>query len=96
NGAIFRRIDRWGRIGKHGLTGKAVNDILKAAADRAGLEPELVSAHGLRSGYLTEASLQGVPIEAAMRHSMHRSVQTAVRYYHDQERASGKAAKLAG
>lgn len=95
-GAIFRRIDRWGRIGKFGLSGKAVNDIIKKAADRAGLDSDLISAHGLRSGYLTEASLQGVPIEAAMRHSMHRSVQTAVRYYHDQERASGKAAKLAG
>ncbi len=95
-GAIFRRIDRWGRIGKLGLSGKAVNDIIKKAAKRAGLEPDLISAHGLRSGYLTEASLKGVPIEAAMRHSLHRSVQTAVRYYHDQERASGKAAKLAG
>ena len=96
DGALFRSIDRWGRVGRHGLSGQAVNDILKSRAARAGLEPDLLSAHGLRSGYLTEASLQGVPIEAAMRHSMHRSYQTAVRYYHDQERASGKAAKLAG
>ncbi len=96
DGAIFRRIDRWGRIGKYGLTGQAVNDILKRLAERAGLDPGEVSAHGLRSGYLTEASLKGVPLEAAMRHSMHKSYQTAVRYYHDQERASGKAAKLAG
>ncbi|GAB5377851.1 MAG: hypothetical protein AcusKO_43130 [Acuticoccus sp.] len=68
----------------------------KRAPQRWGLDPKTVSAHGLRAGYLTEASLNGVPIEAAMRHSLHRSVQSAVRYYRDQERASGKAAKLAG
>ena len=95
-GPIFRQIDRWNNVGDRGLSGEAVNAILKRAADRAGLDPATVSAHGLRSGYLTEASLKGVRIEAAMRHSMHRSVQSAERYYRDQERQSGKAAKLAG
>ena len=95
-GPIFRSIDRWGRVGDQGLSGAAVNEIVKRRAEAAGLDPSKLSAHGLRAGYLTEASQQGVPIEAAMRHSLHRSVQSAARYYRDQERASGKAAKLAG
>ena len=95
-GPIFRPIDRWGNVGAGALSGEAVNRIVKRTAAAAGIDPDMVSAHGLRAGYLTEASLRGVPIEAAMRHSLHRSVQSAVRYYRDQERASGKAAKLAG
>ena len=95
-GPIFRQIDRWNNVGARGLSGEAVNRIVKQSAAVAGIDPATVSAHGLRAGYLTEASLKGVPIEAAMRHSLHRSVQSAVRYYRDQERASGKAAKLAG
>ena len=95
-GPIFRQIDRWNNVGTRGLSGEAVNRIVKQSAAAVGLDPATVSAHGLRAGYLTEASLRGVPIEAAMRHSLHRSVQSAVRYYRDQERASGKAAKLAG
>ena len=95
-GPIFRPIDRWGNVAPGALSGEAVNRIVKRTAATAGIDPGTVSAHGLRAGYLTEASLRGVPIEAAMRHSLHRSVQSAVRYYRDQERASGKAAKLAG
>lgn len=96
DGPIFRTLDRWGNLGERGVSGHAVNQLLKQRAARVGLDPERVSAHGLRAGYLTEASLRGVPIEAAIRHSLHRSVQSAVRYYRDQERASGKAARLAG
>ena len=95
-GPIFVALDRWGNLGTRGVSGHAVNTLLKQRAARAGLDADRISAHGLRAGYLTEASLRGVPIEAAMRHSLHRSVQSAVRYYRDQERASGKAARLAG
>ncbi len=40
----------------------------------AQLDPDSVSAHGLRSGYLTEAARQGVPLTEAMAQSQHRSV----------------------
>ncbi|GAB5377879.1 MAG: site-specific integrase [Acuticoccus sp.] len=96
DGPIFRLLDRWNNVGNRGLSGEAVNVIVKKSAAAVGLDPKTVLAHGLRAGYLTEASLKGVPIEAAMRHSLHRSVQSAVRYNRDEERASGKAAKLAG
>lgn len=80
-GPIFPAIDRWGNVQEKGISGKAVNDILKVRAGAAGLDAEFVSAHGLRSGYLTEASLQGVPIEQAVRHSKHRSLASAALYY---------------
>ncbi|WP_036766276.1 tyrosine-type recombinase/integrase [Parvularcula oceani] len=94
-GPIFRPIDRWGNVGRSGLTGDAVADVLKGRCKSVGLDAADYSAHGLRSGYMTEASLRGVPIEAAMRYSLHRTVQAAQRYFDDQQREAGAGARLA-
>lgn len=94
NGSIFRAIDRWGNVSRRPLDPKAINDILKQRAEMAGLEPTEYSAHGLRSGYLTEAANRGIPLPEAMEQSRHRSVQQASRYYNNAERRSGRAARL--
>lgn len=93
-GAIFRSIDRWQQIGDRALSPQAVNDIVKARCLAAGLDPADFSAHGLRSGYLTETARRGIPLPEAMRQSQHRSVQQAARYYNDAEAPSGRAARL--
>ncbi|MGE7418646.1 site-specific integrase [Methylobacterium tarhaniae] len=95
-GAVFRRIDRWGRLGSTALDPQSVNAILKARCARAGLDPALFSAHGLRSGFMTEAGKQGVPLPEAMQLSQHRSVQQAARYYNEAEIDKGKAVRLIG
>lgn len=92
--AVFRRIDRWGNLEKRALTPQAVNLILKRRIAAAGLDPQAFSAHGLRSGYLTEAARRGIPLPEAMQQSQHRSVQQASRYYNDAERQNGQAARL--
>ena len=94
-GAIFRAIDRWGTLQDKALTPQAVNLIVKARCAQAGLDPAAFSAHGLRSGFLTEAARRGVPMPEAMRQSQHRSVQQAARYYNDSEARLGGAARLA-
>ncbi len=96
SGPIFRRIDQWENIRAEALTGQGVNLILKRRIKMAGLDPALYSAHGLRSGFLTEAARQGVPLPEAMAQSQHKSVQQAARYYNDHERRMGKAARLLG
>jgi len=96
SGAVFRRIDRWGRLGATALDPQSVNAILKARCARAGLDPALFSAHGLRSGFMTEAGKQGVPLPEAMQLSQHRSVQQAARYYNEAEIDQGKAVRLIG
>ena len=95
-GAVFRAIDQWGNLKPVALTPQAVNLILKRRVALAGLDPALYSAHGLRSGFLTEAARQGVPLTEAMAQSQHRSVQQAARYYNDVERRLGRAARLLG
>ena len=95
-GAVFRAVDQWGNLGQAALTPQAVNIILKRRVALAGLDPAMYSAHGLRSGFLTEAARQGVPLTEAMAQSQHRSVQQAARYYNDAERRMGRAARLLG
>jgi hypothetical protein len=93
-GAIFRRIDQWGNIDRRALTPQSVNLILKARCKHAGLDPELFSAHRLRSGYLTEAANRSIPLQEAMQQSLHKSVTQAASYYNNAERKQGQAARL--
>jgi integrase len=93
-GSVFRAIGRWGTVSKRALDPQSVNAILKQRAEMAGLGREEFSAHGLRSGYLTEAANRGVPLPEAMEQSRHRSVQQASSYYNNATRRSGRAARL--
>ncbi|MBU1315986.1 MAG: site-specific integrase [Alphaproteobacteria bacterium] len=94
SGSVFRAIDRWGNVSQRALDPKAINDIVKRRATMAGLEAADFSAHGLRSGYLTEAANRGIPLQEAMEQSRHRSVQQASSYYNGANRKSSRAARL--
>ncbi|MEL4377661.1 site-specific integrase [Brucella cytisi] len=93
-GSVFRKIDRWGNVSARALEPSAINRIVKQRAQMAGLEPGEFSAHGLRSGYLTEAANRGIPLPEAMEQSRHRSVQQASDYYNNAKRRSGRASRL--
>ncbi|KXG84231.1 tyrosine-type recombinase/integrase [Agrobacterium bohemicum] len=93
-GSVFRGIGRWGTVSKRAIDPQSVNAILKQRAEMAGLEAGEFSAHGLRSGYLTEAANRGIPLPEAMEQSRHRSVQQASSYYNNATRRSGRAARL--
>lgn len=94
NGSVFRAIDRWGNVSARALDPKAISDIVKHRAAMAGLDPTEFSAHGLRSGYLTEAANRGIPLPEAMEQSRHRSVQQTSEYYNHAQRRSGRASRL--
>nr|WP_156762495.1 tyrosine-type recombinase/integrase [Agrobacterium vitis] len=94
SGSIFRKIDRWGNVSKRALEPSAVNQIVKQRAALAGLDAGEFSAHGLRSGYLTEAANRGIPLPEAMEQSRHRSVQQASGYYNNATRRTGRAARM--
>ena len=93
-GPIFRAIDRWEAIEERALTPQSINLIVKRRCALAGLEAREFSAHGLRSGYLTEAARRGVSLPEAMQQSQHRSVQQAASYYNEADRRLGQAARL--
>ncbi|XHE16795.1 tyrosine-type recombinase/integrase (plasmid) [Agrobacterium deltaense] len=93
-GSVFRGIGRWGTVSRRALDPQSVNAILKQRSEMAGLDSGEFSAHGLRSGYLTEAANRGIPLPEAMEQSRHRSVQQASSYYNSETRRSGRAARL--
>jgi integrase len=95
SGPVFRRVDKWGQVGTAALDAQSVNTIVKSRCAAAGLDPAQYSAHGLRSGYLTQAAREGVSLPEAMQQSRHRSVQQASRYYNEAQIARGRAARLA-
>ncbi|WP_276122535.1 site-specific integrase [Pararhizobium qamdonense] len=93
-GSVFRGIGRWSTVSKRAIDPQSVNAILKQRAVMAGLDSGEFSAHGLRSGYLTEAANRGIPLPEAMEQSRHRSVQQASSYYNNATRRSGRAARM--
>lgn len=94
SGAIFRRIRRGDKVAEP-LSPAAVRDIVKTRALLAGLEEEF-SAHSLRSGFVTEAAHQGVPIGETMALTGHASVATVVTYFRSAAAIGSKAARLLG
>jgi integrase len=93
-GPVFRGVGRWGQLGSKPLTPKAVNDIIKRRCRLAKLNPGEFSAHGLRSGYITEAASQGVSLLDTMQQSTHRSVQQVARYFNEVRPTKTKATRL--
>ncbi|MBY3191568.1 site-specific integrase [Rhizobium laguerreae] len=94
SGSVFRGVGRSGTVSRRALDPQSVNAILKQRAQMAGLDSGKFSAHGIRSGYLTEAANRGIPLPEAMEQSRHRSVQQASSYYNNATRRSGRAARL--
>jgi len=93
-GQIFRRIRRGDHVAEP-LSPAAVRDIVKARAAAAGL-PEDFSAHSLRSGFVTEAARQNIPIGETMALTGHSSVATVVGYFRTESSLGSKAARLLG
>ncbi len=94
SGSVFRGIARWGTVSEREIDPQSVNAILKQRAEMAGLDAGEFSAHGLRSGYLTEAANRGIPLPESMEQSRHHSVQQASSYYNNATRRSGRAARM--
>jgi site-specific recombinase XerD len=71
-GAIFRRIDRHGKIMAR-LSGRHVANLVKSAAAAAGFETANLSAHSLRAGYVTAADEANVPEHLVRKQTGHKS-----------------------
>lgn len=93
-GPIFRRIRRGDHVAEP-LSPAAVRDIVKARAALAGLGDDF-SAHSLRSGFVTEAARQQIPIGETMALTGHTSVATVIGYFRTEASLESKAARLLG
>lgn len=90
-GAIFRRL--WNQRVGPALSPAAVGEIVQRRARLAGLEGDF-GGHSLRSGFVTEASRQGVSLPAIMQLTEHRAVSSVMGYFQSGAADNNPAARL--
>ena len=95
-GPLFRPVSRSDRALPRRLAPDALRTILRHRLALAGLPVDFATPHGLRAGFLTQAALDGAPLAAAMKLSLHRSAVQAQKYYADVEISENPATDLLG
>jgi integrase len=95
-GFLFRGITKGGKVKKSGSQPITVARIVQKRAALAGLDPALFGGHSLRSGFVTEAGIQGKPMGDIMALSGHKTVSVVAGYYQAGNAINNSAAKLAG
>lgn len=80
SGPLFRRLYKGGNVTTTALSADQVARIIQRRAQLTGLEGDW-AAHSLRSGFVTEAGRQGVPLGDVMAMTEHRSVATVMGYF---------------
>ncbi|MFZ1469408.1 MAG: tyrosine-type recombinase/integrase [Paracoccaceae bacterium] len=96
NGPLFRPVSKSDRPLPRRLASDALRTILRHRLKLAGLPEDYASPHGIRAGFLTQAALDGAPLAAAMKLSLHRSAVQAQKYYADVEIEDNPATELLG
>jgi integrase len=82
-GAVFRPVNRHGRIQPGRLSGYAVAIVVKRYAEASGLDPAKFAGHSLRAGLATAAAIGGASERAIMAQTGHRSTAMVRRYIRD-------------
>jgi integrase len=92
-GPLFRRLHRGGVVGTTALTGDHVARLVQRRATLAGLVGDW-GANSLRSGFVTEAGRQGVPLGEVMAMTEHRGVGTVMGYFQAGSLLTSRASTL--
>ncbi|GAA3741235.1 integrase [Spinactinospora alkalitolerans] len=77
---LFPAVNRHGGIGERAVSGRAVADLVKRYAERAGLDPDAFGGHSLRSGFATQAALGGAGDREIMRQGRWTNARTVHGY----------------
>ena len=84
-GAIFRRVDRHGRVSAERLSAEAVSLIVQQRVAAAGYDPAAFTGHSLRAGLATSAAQAGVSAWRIRQQTGHASDAMLARYVRDGE-----------
>jgi integrase len=79
-GAVFRGVDRHGRVANAGLHRDSIAAIFKTAAARAGMNATNIACHSVRAGMATQAALSGSSERAIAKTTRLRSRRVLRRY----------------
>jgi integrase len=79
-GAVFRAVDRHGRVTSTGLHRDSIAATFKTAAARAGMNATNIAGHSVRAGMATQAALNGSSERAIAKTTRRRSRRVLRRY----------------
>ncbi len=83
SGAVFRSVNRYGRLSSGRLSDKSVALIVKRYVKLIGKDAWQFAGHSLRAGLATSAAMAGASDRSIMNQTGHRSVATLRRYIRD-------------
>lgn len=95
DGAIFRKVDRWNHVGARAIDPDTVARIVKRLCQRAGMPVRDFAGHSLRSGFVTQATADGVDDWKIMRVTGHKSPAMLDRYNRDKGQGQESAIRRA-
>ena len=82
-GPLFRSVNRHGHIARSALTDQAVRGVVQRYCQPASLDATQFSAHSLRSGMVTESTINGASERSIMNQTGHKSPAMIRRYTRD-------------
>lgn len=81
SGAVFRSINRWGKLNDDGLNPSSIIPLLRSLFGKAGiLDADDYSAHSLRRGFANWATSNGWDLKTLMEYVGWKNIQSAMRY----------------
>lgn len=83
-GAVFRKVDRWGKVWHKALRPAAIAYIIQRTAEHAGLDKQAFAGHSLRSGFVTQAAQDDIPLHEIQEITGHKSSDMVRRYIRNQ------------
>ena len=93
-GALFRKIDRWGRLNGQGLHINSLPSLLRKLFTRAGLaSADAFGSHSLRRGFAGWANSNGWAVKTLMEYVGWRDVKSAMRYIDGADPFAGLSVK---
>jgi len=97
SGPVFRKVDLYGNVSEHPLTGHAVGEIVKRLVRQAELaDPKEYAAHSLRAGFVTQAAAKGASDRQIMRQTGHKSHAMIDRYARAEQKDREAAVAVLG
>jgi site-specific recombinase XerD len=82
-GALFRGVDRHGKVSKERLSDQMVARVVKRSLRATGKEAASFAGHSLRAGLATQAAMSGVSERAIQDQTGHKSLPILRRYIRD-------------
>jgi integrase len=95
-GAVFRKVNKHGRLEGKRLAGHSVALIVKRAFKMIGKRPRSFSGHSLRAGLATQAAMAGASERSIQNQTGHKSLKVLRTYIRDGSLFRENAAKKSG